>query len=385
MKILHLAAADIMLNPILREQLLFLRENGYAVHAASIEGPLARRLHEQDHFPWTPLPLSRSLAPFEDWRAIRFIEALCRREKFDLVHTHTPKGNFVGTWAARRAGVPLVMETLHGLYFHERSSRLSTAIWTRIERLTAARCDLVFFQNPEDVETSRKKRIVPLEKTILLGNGVNLRRFRPRLFSAAERAAYRRKLGVPTDAFVVGMAGRFVREKGWPTMWAAAARLAGEFPKFFLLAVGHRLGSERPKESWRPPSAGPEMRALAQRALVLEDREDMPELYACMDAAALPSLREGFPRVLLEGAASGLPQVATNIRGCRQAVEDGKTGFLTPVNDPLALVGALAKLQTDRSLCQALGEAARFKAEREFEQEDVFRKIAQAYREKMRQ
>jgi glycosyltransferase involved in cell wall biosynthesis len=80
-----------------------------------------------------------------------------------------------------------------------------------------------------------------------------------------------------------------------------------------------------------------------------------------------------------------LPQVATNIRGCRQAVEDGKTGFLTPVNDPLALVGALAKLQTDRSLCQALGEAARFKAEREFEQEDVFRKIAQAYREKMRQ
>jgi len=122
LKILHLSAADIMLYPILRDQLCYLREQGYEIHTASIDGPLAHRLRDEDGFPWTALPFDREVAPLKDWRAVRFVERLCREQKFQIVHTHTPKGNLVGQWGARRALVPIVLQTLHGFYFHENMS-----------------------------------------------------------------------------------------------------------------------------------------------------------------------------------------------------------------------------------------------------------------------
>lgn len=382
MKILHLAAAETMLYPILREQLLFLREAGCEVHTASCPGPLADRLRERDGFPFTPLPLTRAISPLHDLRAVRFIAELCRRERFRLVHTHTPKGNLTGVLGARRGGVPLVVETLHGFYFHEHMRPLSRRLWIRLERFVARRCDRVLFQNPEDVETAGRERIVPPEKIVLLGNGVEVERFRPERFLPEERAELRRRLGFPPDALVVGMVGRYVREKGWPAAWAAAERLAEKFPRFRLLGVGHRMSNERRGEEWRPPR---NTKLSPDRALLLENRDDMPELYACMDAAMLPSRREGFPRALLEGAASGLPQTAYNIRGCRQAVADGETGFLVPLDEVDALTERLTELLGDENLRRGMGKAAREKAEREFDQRRVFALVKECYDELLKQ
>src|SRR5476651_397579 len=127
--VLHLSAAESMLFPILRDQLKFLAGAGFDIHTASIDGPLARRLQELDGYPWTPLPLTREIAPLSDWRARNFIEDFCRRESFDIVHTHTPKGNVIGQWAARRAGVPIVLQTLHGFYFHDRMPWFKRRVW----------------------------------------------------------------------------------------------------------------------------------------------------------------------------------------------------------------------------------------------------------------
>ena len=114
---------------------------------------------------------------------------------------------------------------------------------------------------------------------------------------------------------------------------------------------------------------------------VLQDRDDLPELYACMDINVLPSHREGFPRVLMEGAACGLPQVGTQIRGCRQTIADNETGLLVPVADATALADAMAKLLTDPDLRKRFGEAARKKGESEFDQQEVFKKVAACYKE----
>ena len=375
--VLHLAAADSMLFPILRDQLCFLRAAGYDVHTASIDGPLGRRIRDDDGFPWTPLPLTREPAPFADWRALRFIERFCREKKFTIVHTHTPKGNVIGQWAARRAGVPVVLQTLHGFYFHERMPAWKRGMWIGIERFSARHSDHVLCQNPEDVETAVRERIVAPERITLLGNGIELTRFLPAGESDERRLRVRRALNIPTDALVVGMVARFVAEKGFPEFIAAGEMLAAQVPRLHLIAVGHRLASERAGETWSPPA--PDSR-LAGKLTTLTDRDDMPDLYACMDVHVLPSHREGFPRALMEGAATGLPQVCTNIRGCRQTVEAGKTGLLVEVGDVPGLAGAIQRLLADAGLRRQLGRAARAKALAEFDQRKVFEKVESCYR-----
>lgn len=376
LRVLHLAAADIMLFPILRDQLRFLREQGYVVHTASIDGPLARRLRDEDGFPWTPLPLTREIAPLTDWRAARFIAAFCRRERFDIVHTHTPKGNVVGQWAARKAGVPIVLQTLHGFYLHERMGCCQRRLWVAIERFSARQSDHILCQNPEDVETALREKIARQGQISLLGNGIDLHRFRSAVLSVEERAEYRRRLGIPVDALVIGMCGRFVAEKGFPEFLAAGRSLLEQHPNLHLLAIGHRLTSERAGDTWTPEQTG----LPTGHATILQDRDDLPELYACMDVHVLPSHREGFPRVLMEGAASGLPQVATQIRGCRQTIVEGETGFLVPVNAVTELADAIRRLLADAALRERYGRAAREKAEREFDQQRVFEKVAACYR-----
>ncbi|MCK6472367.1 MAG: glycosyltransferase family 4 protein [Planctomycetes bacterium] len=374
-KVLHLAAADSMLFPILRDQLVYLRGLGYQIHTASIDGPLAHRLRDEDRFSWTALPLTRTIDMRQDWRAVKFIEELCAKERFDIVHTHTPKGNVVGQLAARRARVPVVLQTLHGFYFHERMGWLKRRIWIAVERFSASNGDFVLCQNPEDVETAVRERIVPREKIALLGNGIDLDRFRPALLSADARAELRKELKIPAEALVVGMSARFVKEKGLPEFLAAGKRLLAKHERLHLLLVGLKLDSERATEVCNP---------LAQdfppeRLTVLADRNDMPRLYVCMDVHVLPSHREGFPRALMEGAASGLPQVATDIRGCRQCIEPGATGSLVPVNDAEKLAEAIGALLEDPNLRKRLGAAARAKAEREFDQRKVFTLVAETY------
>ena len=384
--VLHLAAADSMIYPNLRDQLCYLRGRGYRIQTACIDGRLGRRIHDDDGFPWTPLPLTREFDLLGDWRALKFIRDFCRREKFDIVHTHTPKGNLMGQWAARQAGVPIVLQTLHGFYFHDRMDAIRRRIWMAIERFSASHSDHVLCQNAEDVETALNCKIVRPEQISLLGNGVDLTQFKLVWESADLRAAKRRELQIPEDAWVVGMVGRFVAEKGFPEFLVAGAELCAHFPKVHLLAVGHKMESERKGDRWTPqwPSE------LAGRLTVLTDRDDMAELYACMDVHVLPSHREGFPRALMEGAATGLPQVATNIRGCRQTVAtesegEAQTGFLIEVGDARALASCVEKLLMDAPLRRKMGEAARKKALAEFDQRKVFEKVDACYQTLIKQ
>jgi glycosyltransferase involved in cell wall biosynthesis len=308
-----------------------------------------------------------------DWRALRFIENFCRQNQFSIVHTHTPKGNLIGQWAARRAGVPIVLQTLHGFYFHDRMAYAKRKMWITIERFSARHSDHILCQNPEDVTTAVAEKICPPDRITLLGNGIDLAQFAP--LDSSVRTAKRAELGIPADALVVGMVGRFVAEKGFPEFLGAAERLLARFNNLYLLAIGHELSSERAGERWTPPQAG----ALAGRLKVLTDRDDMPQLYGIMDVHVLPSHREGFPRALMEGAAAGLAQVATNIRGCRQTIDDGQTGFLVNVGDEQALAGRIAELLENQDLRRDMGAAARRKALAEFDQSRVFEKVAACY------
>lgn len=370
MRIAHVANTDYFCAFLLRSQLRALVRAGFQVDLVCGEGPLRAGL-EAEGFRVHVVANSRRIDPRADLRTLRAYTRLFRRERYDLVHTHNPKVNLLASLAARAAGVPRVVSTVHGLYSHEGQPPVARTLWRGLEAASARLADLVLCQSGEDVRTARWRRIVPDERLRPLGNGIDLGRFHPARNRREDRDALRRRHGVRPGERVVGFVGRLVREKGVEELVAA---LAGR-PGLHLWLIGpDERGAKG--DALRPAAlaAAPNVRWLGLQ-------RDMPPLYAALDVSVLPSWREGFPRSLLEAAAMGRPSVATRIRGCREAVADGGTGLLVPVRDPRALGAAAEALAGDPARCRRMGRAARLRAEALFDEEAVFERIVRAYRE----
>ena len=273
--------------------------------------------------------------------------------------------------AARAAGVPLVVNTQHGLYAQP-TDRLARRLPVyALERLAATCSDVELVQNPEDLETLARLA-VPRRKLGLLGNGVDLDRFSPP--PPEVRKAVRAELGLDEDQVVVGAVGRLVWEKGYAELFAAAKRLLARRHDLAVVVAG-------PFDADKGDPITPADVAAAEAAGVrfLGYRPDPERLYAAFDVYVLASHREGFPRSAMEAAASGLPIVATDIRGCREVVDHERTGLLVPARDPAALEAAIGRLSDDPAARLRLGEAGAAKARAEFDQHRVIARTLDAY------
>jgi glycosyltransferase involved in cell wall biosynthesis len=296
---------------------------------------------------------------------------LFRRQRFDVVHTHTPKANLLGRLAACVSGVPVVCGTEHGFYFSHMSGprRRFHRFWSRC----GARCsDVTFLVNEEDMETAVREQVAPPHKLRFLqgGTGVDLDRYTSR----GSRANTRRSLGIGSHCPVVGMVARLTHEKGYLEFLQAAALVLRRYPDAQFLSIG-------PEDAAR----GGELRAVASQLGIshamhfLGVRLDMPDLYEAMDIVALPSHREGMPTTLMEAAAMQRPVVATDIRGCRDVVREPDTGLLVPLGSPEALGSALTELLSDPDRRRRMGKAARRRAELVFDQRRVFSQLESVY------
>src|SRR5882724_4832375 len=359
-RLLHITTTDISLELLLGPQLRAFRDAGYEVHTASAAGPFVAGL-TADGISHHPLRhATRAFALGHDAAAPSELYRLFRRLRPQIVHTHNPKPGVYGRMAARAARVPLVVNTQHGLYAQpaDRPSR-RLAVYA-LERLAAACSDVELVQNPEDLETLARLG-VPREKLRLLGNGVDLDRFGPQ--PAGVREAVRAELEVGDGQVVVGAVGRLVWEKGYAELFEAAARLLARRPDLTVVVAG-------PYDADKGDPLTPADVAAAEAAGVrfLGHRGDPERLYAAFDIYVLASHREGFPRSAMEAAASGLPIIATDIRGCREVVDDDQTGLLVPTRDPAALEAAIDRLAGDVATCRRLGEDAAVRARAEFDQ-----------------
>ena len=364
-RLVHVTTTDMSLALLLGPQLRAFSAAGYEVIGMSAPGDWVGRL-EADGIRHVPLRhATRAVAPAHDARALGELRGLFRSLRPDIVHTHNPKPGVYGRLAARAAHVPVIVNTVHGLYATPEDRWARRAVVYTLERL-AARCSHAeLVQNPEDVEVLARLGI-PRPKLHLLGNGIDLARFDPSRVSQEHTAALRAEMGAGPDDVVCGLVGRLVWEKGYREVFAAAARLRVTVPHVRIVVVG-------PHDSDKADAITDADLDRARRDGVtfLGLRHDVEALYAAMDVYVLASHREGFPRSAMEAAAMGVPVVATRIRGCRQVVDDGRTGRLVPVRDAGALADAIAALATDSGLRETLGAAARAKAQREFDQQRV--------------
>ncbi|MBX7245946.1 MAG: glycosyltransferase family 4 protein, partial [Candidatus Sumerlaeaceae bacterium] len=364
-RVLLMCAVDFTVRQFLLPLAAALKATGYDVTIACSRGPYFDEIRAAG-FDIRENPISRSMNVLSHTGAILRTWKLLRREKFDVVHVHTPIAALVGRIAARLAGVRVKIYTAHGFYFHDEMSPGKRRFHVALERLGAACGDFLFTVSKEDEQAAQRLGIAQSGRVETIYNGVDLARFNPSNFDSAARDAIRQKLQIPAAAPVVGIVGRLVREKGFYELFDAMARIIPHIPEARLLIVGDVLPSDYDADK-ADMLAHIQRLGLTERTAFAGLVPDTAPYLAAMDVFALPSYREGMPVSLLEAMAMELPAVATNIRGCREEVVDGETGWLVPTRDAEQLGDRIQWLLQNREKARELGRSGRRRVEAQFD------------------
>lgn len=372
MKVAHLTTVDLSLRYLVFAQLKSIRDLGAESIGISAPGPWVDEI-EAAGISHVALPAStRGVAPLADLKAAWQLWKILRVDPPDILHTHNPKPGLYGRILGRLAGVPVVINTVHGLYAAPDDPAVKKAIVYVLEAIAARFSDKELVQSREDLALMERLHMVHRGQGQLLGNGVDLEKFNPDRGDLPGRPQMRAQLGVTDEQVVVGMVGRLVAEKGYPELFEAAAELPDNY---VVVAIG-------PDDPDKPDALPREVVEAAEHAGVrfLGMRTDVDALYQALDVFVLPSHREGFPRAAMEAAAMGLPVIATDIRGCREVVDDGINGVLIPVRSPSVLKAAIERVGSDPDARQRMGEASRRKAQMSFDEKLVVHRVLEAYR-----
>ena len=290
--------------------------------------------------------LVRPVHPWLDWCALRRLTGIFRAQRPDIVHTHSGKAGVLGRMAAQRAGVPIIVHTIHGPSFGRFQGPLANWVFTRAER-HAARC------------TTHFVTVANAMAEQYLAAGIGRRRQFSRIFSgfplepflsATNDPALRAKLGIAPGDFVVGKIARLFELKGHADLFAAAPALVKRCPRMKFLLVGD--GPLRSRFELQAKILNLEKHFIFTGLI---PPGDVARHVGIMDALVHLSVREGLPRALPQALAAAKPVVACDVDGAREVCFENQTGFLILPGDAERLVDRLVQLANDAALRERLG------------------------------
>jgi glycosyltransferase involved in cell wall biosynthesis len=335
------------------------------------EGDLLERAEKSVNLVLVP-ELERAISPITDVRAFWKLYRLIRRGRFHIVHTHSSKAGVLGRFAAKLAGTPLIVHTLHSLVFHEYQPWIVNRAWWLVKKICAPMTDHFLSVSSIIVAKAVAAGVDRPEKFTTVYSGMELDWF---LKSTADGAAVRREFGIPADAPVVGKIARLFPLKGHDELMDAAAEIVRRVPnvRFFLIGDGILYDH---------------LRERARAAGILDNfvfagliqRERIPEMLAAMDVVVHTSLREGLARVLPQALAMGKPCVSFDIDGAPEAVLDGETGYLVRAYDYATLADRISTLLADPALRAAMGANGRRHVDPTWRAETMVAGTAAVYR-----
>jgi len=292
--------------------------------------------------------LRRDVNAFYDLVALIRLFRLFRRERFDVVHTHTAKAGALGRMAARLAGVPRVVHTPHGHNFYGYFGAFASRLIVYIERFLGLFTNKIMALTELEKKDFLELKICPLHKVRVINSGVELEKFRSVDIDTSRKRA---EFSVAADDILVGMVGRLEPVKGPQYLIEAAKLVLDKVPHIKFMIVGD--GSLRASLETRCNQLG-----ISDRVVFTNWREDIPQLLSILDVLVLPSLNEAVGRILLEAGAVGVPAVATYVGGVPEVVRDFETGLLVPPRSPEDLAKAIVTLAEDENTRKDMGRAA---------------------------
>jgi len=336
---------------VLPNRLNAFREAGFRISLLSAPGELLESTARSEWANAFPIPMQRGISPLADCISLFRIWRLLREIKPDIVEFSTPKAGLLGTFAAFLCRIPVRVYLLRGLRL-ETSRGIKRQLLLIAEQIAAHSAHVVICNSRSLRKRALEFHIGPAEKLIVLGegssNGVDPARFSP------GQSSIRSTLEIPVNAFVIGFAGRLTIDKGLPELLEAFAALLRREENAYLLLVGWFDASEDALDVG--------LRARIEghpRIICTGFVADTAAYYRAMDVMVLPSRREGFPNVVLEAAATGIPVIATFCTGSRDAVVAEVTGLLVPPGYPDAICEAVFCLLRDPDRRRRMAKAGR--------------------------
>jgi glycosyltransferase involved in cell wall biosynthesis len=278
---------------------------------------------------------------------------LIRRERPDILHTHTAKAGTVGRVAALLAGrrrPPIVVHTFHGHVLRGYFGPLKSRVFRLLERWLASHSTALIAVSPQVRDDLVALGVAPRNRFVVIRLGIELEQ---RVAGTENgRAESRRYLGIPPERFAVGWIGRMTAVKRTDDILVAFKRLRDEGVDAVLCLVGD--GPDRVDLERRAQEL-----AVVRDTLFLGYQENVAPFYSAFDALVLPSSNEGTPVSAIEALAAGRPVVATRVGGVPDVVQEGEDGFLVEPGDTDGLAARLAQLARDPALRERMGRAGR--------------------------
>lgn len=362
-KILEVTNVDFALQHFLLPLMQALRSAGHEVHGVCADGPGVQAVRDEG-FTVHTVPMPRSLSLKAQWRAVRELWRLFKREKPDMVHAHMPISGVLARIVAWCCGVRLIAYTGHGFLYRQPGPFWRVCLGIMVEWCAGRVTGRYMTVSRSDAQAARRLRFHPVP--LAIGNGRSPEVYRP---DHQKRQDVRRLLSVPEERCVVLMVARLVRHKGVPELLQAMERV----PEAELWIVGERLPSDH-GEVLDGCLARAQQR-LGWRLRLLGARDDVASLMQAADMLVLPSFFEGLPMVIIEAMLCGLPVVASDIPGPQEQIIDGETGFLVPPGDHRALARAITWLMQHSHKARQMGQAGQKRARVMYDERTVLARV----------
>lgn len=337
---------------------------------AGPEGELLTRARQSARVIVVP-EMGRRIHPTADMIALVKLYWIIRDGQYHIVHTHSSKAGVLGRLAARLAGTPIVVHTLHSLVFHDRQPWIVNRGARLVKRLCVPLTDHYISVSSIVAERAVAAGIGTRESMTTIYSGMELDWF---LDAKVDAAAVRSELGIALDAPVIGKIARLFPLKGHDELLDAASAIVRAVPNVRFLLVGDGVLRQHVEDR-------------ARQAGILENfvfaglvpRERIPEMIAAMDVVVHTSLREGLARVLPQALAMGKPCISVELDGAPEVVRSGETGYLVPAGDHDALAARATDLLRDPELRTRLGRNGRRLVDPMFRAETMVDGISAVY------
>lgn len=376
-KLIRITTVPLSLDKLLDKQMAFMKDY-YKVIAVSSNESFLKKIGEKDGVDTYCVEMTRKITPFQDVKAIWKLYYFLKREKPLFVHTHTPKAGMVGMVAALLAKVPNRLHTVAGLPLME-TKGLKRKVLSLVEKMTY-KCSTIIYSNSKGLrDIIIKEKLCPEKKIRIIGNGssngINTSYFDPLNISNNERADLKEALNIYSDDFVYIFVGRLVTDKGINELISAFDNVSHDNRKVKLLLVGNR-------EPELDPLKKETLEIISKNSNIIEVgyQSDVRPYFAISDVLVFPSYREGFPNVVMQAGAMGLPSIVTDINGCNEIIINDTNGVIIPPKNSLELQRRMELYLNNNGLLAEHRANSRKMIVSRYQQEVIWRTLLSEYK-----
>ncbi len=375
--LVRITTVPLSLEKLLTGQLHFMR-SFYNVIAVSSDNERLKKIGEVEKVTVFPIEMTRQITPLHDLFAVVRLFLFLKRTKPFIVHSHTPKAGIVGMLAAKLAGVPNRLHTVAGMPLLEHVG-IKRTILDFVEKLTYS-CATKVYPNSfkmKDIIIQNQYCLPNKIKVLANGssNGIDTSYFDASHFSEEFKNNLKKDFGIlPTD-FVFVFVGRIVSDKGINELIAAFVAIQKQVNDVKLILVG-------PFEHELDPLKEETQNQIQTNKSILSlgYQQDVRPYFSIAQALVFPSYREGFPNVVMQSGAMGLPSIVTDINGCNEIIEHTKNGFIIPVKNQKALFESMLNCIQNKEQFSQMQQNARAMIVSRFDQQFMWESILQEYR-----